>query len=1398
MKLPDNTWHRQAYDSLGHPTTLTLDANYGGNSGRLHIASRTTNFDDRGFLMSETNAYGTTTSYEYNDKGWLLATVMDNANGGTTRTTYSYDDVGNLTQIKEDVGGLNLTTTYIYELVGTGGQYTVTRSTNAENNVVWYEYNRNGQLVKRLENSVRNSSGSLFTRQTTYTYTPEGWLDTIKAHDNRVVINYDYNDAGQIIQETDARGVRNEYTYDAKGRLYQKKLGTASVAGNSAVNAIYTYEYDSADHLTRVNGPNGWFVKYTFDNFGRLQSEEDALGNKTTYHYDNRNRISKTIRGDNVNSEEIVTQLEFDRIDRIVKLREDPTGLNLTTQYIYDVGEASDKWNRRRIIDPKGNVTNYSYNAFGRVSEMRDAANEQWLYFYDDLGRLIKRRDPLAIADGSTSNRDTTYQVDGLGRIERITRNNKNERWTYNADGSLRYYYDLGNRRTSYYYDTSGRLAKVQYPSGSNSAGQVTYVYESNDLLQGMTDKYGTTTYTYDALNRLKERTRNGRTVTYDYTKNSWVSNVAYWGEGNVSYSYDTAGRLSHMNPWSSGNISFDYTSANLLQEQERPGNVDTSYSYDKAGRLTLMETKDGSSPLHKLTYPTSQRDNNGNIKQMVETFNGSSLTTDYSYDALNRLTSAEYPAIPSGPDAIGENYSYDEVGNRVNVSNILPSGWNNTDIGPVDTAGNASYDNGVFTVNGSGDDFLAFGTSSDEMHFVYQALTGNGEIIAKLDMPAGIDGVAGIALRETLASTGRHVSAYFTQGASFSNPYWGRRYRPTAYTANSTASSYATTHPTYQWLKIQRIGNEVKALFSVDGSNWEEFHLSPSVTLSNLASTVYVGIFVHSGQTGLSQAQFSNVSVSNQITLNGSNYLVNNKIETSGRVSNAIVLLLPLLGVGIIWQRRRYGQWRQMLTLVLAAILVVSTFLPAFVSPGYASTGPKSYDANDRLTGTGYQYESAGNLKNDGVTTYTYDTANRLIGTVGPAGTIQYKYDGHGNLIQVTDNGTVTDLVIDERTSLPLILGEVRGDNTTLYAYGRGLAAVRQNSTARYPLLDHQGSVRHLTNSGGSLTDSIYYDAWGQVRYQTGNNAIRLGYTGEWMGADNTIFLRARHYKPALGRFLQRDTVNPAFLGRGAQGHHRYSYVENNPVMYRDPTGHATFVPQPTPAFPMPSISVPPINLPPLIPPTPTFDFDEDCLPINWPQRPPTPPSNERPYNPGNPFRDPFNTGLEPGMTPEDLQNAPGNAYDPWENPSDYPELTPAGEASYENCSYGVCVKGEVNYHPTNGGTGTVGVGVGYGGGTNFGAKDPTEPMPEPGVKITGEASAGMADDAVVIDIGGFETDGRNTTISGPGLSTNVGTSDAGITVDMGGGTDMYGGPAGSQPDGGASIGVEWTFEIP
>ncbi|MGC8960781.1 MAG: RHS repeat-associated core domain-containing protein, partial [Chloroflexia bacterium] len=58
------------------------------------------------------------------------------------------------------------------------------------------------------------------------------------------------------------------------------------------------------------------------------------------------------------------------------------------------------------------------------------------------------------------------------------------------------------------------------------------------------------------------------------------------------------------------------------------------------------------------------------------------------------------------------------------------------------------------------------------------------------------------------------------------------------------------------------------------------------------------------------------------------------------------------------------------------------------------------------------------------------------------------------------------------------------------------------------------------------------------------------------WEAGFGLYFYNARWYDPALGRFVQPDTVQPD--PGDPQQLNRFAYVRNNPLRYMDPTGHS------------------------------------------------------------------------------------------------------------------------------------------------------------------------------------------------------------------------------------------------
>ncbi len=109
--------------------------------------------------------------------------------------------------------------------------------------------------------------------------------------------------------------------------------------------------------------------------------------------------------------------------------------------------------------------------------------------------------------------------------------------------------------------------------------------------------------------------------------------------------------------------------------------------------------------------------------------------------------------------------------------------------------------------------------------------------------------------------------------------------------------------------------------------------------------------------------------------------------------------------------------------------------------------------------------------------------------------------------------------------------------------------------TTVSYPIVDGHGNmVRTLSRNGSgySVTAERIFGAWGEVRNGSGPSdskgkyCANLGHVQD--DESGLIYMRARYYEPASGRFLSEDSK--------VQGINWYTYCRNNPVDYIDESG--------------------------------------------------------------------------------------------------------------------------------------------------------------------------------------------------------------------------------------------------
>lgn len=178
-----------------------------------------------------------------------------------------------------------------------------------------------------------------------------------------------------------------------------------------------------------------------------------------------------------------------------------------------------------------------------------------------------------------------------------------------------------------------------------------------------------------------------------------------------------------------------------------------------------------------------------------------------------------------------------------------VPSPWVAADIGAPAVAGSTTYASGVFTVRAAGTDI--WGTS-DQFRFVYQPITGDAEVIARVDSVTNADpwSKAGVMIRSSLSPGSAHGLVLVSSGKGTA---FQRR------TASGGVSTYTLGPSAPRWVRAIRQGTKVTAFTSTDGQTWSRIG-SDTIALGSVA---YLGLAVTShNPSALTTAGLSNVTV--------------------------------------------------------------------------------------------------------------------------------------------------------------------------------------------------------------------------------------------------------------------------------------------------------------------------------------------------------------------------------------------------------------------------------------------------------------------------------------------------------------------------------------------------------
>ncbi len=620
-------------DTVGRTITFSYDTNsritaVSDPTGRSALFS----YDVNGNLVSSTNLAGNTTTYTY-DANHLLLTITDPRGSVAITNTYDSDRWVVISQ-KDALGAETLysydaanRTTQIIDPLGNSSYHQfderlrLTRETDARGNSAVYVYNSIGTIQ-----SVTDKNGNV----TSYEYDASGNVLT-KTEPLGKVSSALYNPDNNPTEKTDARGYKTTFEYSADGKGNLLKVNNPAEIGGST-----SYSYDVYGQVQTVTDAEGGVTTNYYDTYGNKVQVIDAMGFRHTFDYDYVGR--KVAEHHYLDAATITsTAYEYDARDNLVSITDASGGVST---FKYDANG-----NKTEHVDARKNRIKFAYDAKNRLVSKTSPLNELETYTYDEMDRRTAVKNPRGYTTNAyyDSMGNVTYESDALGNVVQHE---------YDANGKRTSNTDAMGNVTVFAYDALNRLASKTGLLGYSES----YTYDLSGNRLTMTNAEGkTTSFAYDALNRLVSTTdARSNTTVNEYDRLGRLKKVTDARSNQTSFVYDALGRLTTVTDAAGGVVTATYDAlGNRLTLKDSRENT-TTYTYDLLGRLVRETDPLGNAKLFHY-------DAVGNLTTFID----ASGTTNYTYDANNRLTDIAYPDV-------AVSYTYDSNGNRLSTKDNM------------------------------------------------------------------------------------------------------------------------------------------------------------------------------------------------------------------------------------------------------------------------------------------------------------------------------------------------------------------------------------------------------------------------------------------------------------------------------------------------------------------------------------------------------------------------------------------------------------------------------------------------------------------------------------------------------------------------------------------------------
>jgi RHS repeat-associated protein len=499
-----------AYNFLGKLQTLTLP------DGRTY----TYGYDDAHRLISITSNSGETITYTLDNLGNKTEEKITNSSGVVEkRLTQEFDALGNIAKSIESVQGVNAATTYTYDDMGN-----LSTETNPSGNVKTYTYDALSRLATAQEvlngRNIINFYGYDATNQQTsaqapnnaktqYTYNGFGEVLTETSPD-RGLVTYTYDSAGNVKTRKDARNKTLTYTYDALNRVLTSTDGTNTISYSYDLNPTGITCGKGLGRLCRVVDSSG-VNDFVYNVLGQLTNKTSIVGTTTI----------PWLMSYDLNSKPIIIATgnryimhERDAAQRLLKVS---TLIGGNEQYLLNNATYQADGNIKTLSYGNGETVTHTYDLSGhRLSTTRVGVGINDTFTWLTNGWLQKR-----VTTG-TGGATRTYTYDSLGRLVSEAGTPLTQSFGYDDNGNR-----LSNGSNTYAYTANTNAMSKRQASAvtRDAAGNTltdgtgrTLTWDSWGNLSSVTKAGITTSYVYNYRHqRVKKTLSNGTVTLYHY-----------------------------------------------------------------------------------------------------------------------------------------------------------------------------------------------------------------------------------------------------------------------------------------------------------------------------------------------------------------------------------------------------------------------------------------------------------------------------------------------------------------------------------------------------------------------------------------------------------------------------------------------------------------------------------------------------------------------------------------------------------------------------------------------------------------------------------------------------------------------------------------------------------------